>query len=209
MLIVDGSAIQNQIELLGGKLKLSKKENDVWKYAVFPCDCNLGQLYEFFDEWDIEYEQAKEQANMFVVKFKDKSYSKPYSVTDSNGLKKVVFAKDEQSAAKVVMQDKKELKQYLVRFSDATYTVSAKDEQQAVDLAHKQYKVMKAKDGSAANIAYNVISIVNTIKADCEKLERSEPESPEAKAFVNSITKNIKEVEKQYDKLISFVEHWI
>lgn len=209
MLIVDGSAIQNQIELLGGKLKLSKKENDVWKYAVFPCDCNLGQLYEFFDEWDIEYEQAKEQANMFVVKFKDKSYSKPYSVTDSNGLKKVVFAKDEQSAAKVVMQDKKELKQYLVRFSDATYTVSAKDEQQAVDLAHKQYKVMKAKDGSAANLAYNVISIVNTIKADCEKLERSEPESPEAKAFVNSITKNIKEVEKQYDKLISFVEHWI
>lgn len=209
MVVIDGSAIQNQVELLGGQIKLLKKDNTEWKYAVFFCDCNLGQLYDFFDEWDIEYQEATEQNGKFIVKFKDKSYSKPYSVTDSKGQKKIVFAKDEQTAAKYVMDSNKEVKQYLVRFADASYKVSAKSEQEAVDIAHKQYKLLKLKDGSAANLAYNVISIVNTIKADCEKLERSEPESPEAKAFVTSITKNIKEVEKQYDKLISFVEHWI
>lgn len=207
-MMIDGSAIQNQIELLGGKIKLSKKDT-AWKYAVFFCDCNLGKLYSFFDEWDIEYQQATEQKGQFIVKFKDKSYSKPYNVTDGDGTKKVIFAQDEASAAKVAMNAKKETRQYLVRFVDAAYKVTAKDEAEAVEVAHKQYKLLKVKDGSAANIAYNVISIVNTIKADCEKLEKVEPESPEAKAFVSSISKNIKEVEKQYDKLTSFIEHWI
>lgn len=209
MEVIDGSAIQNQVELLGGKIKLAGKDNTEWKHAVFFCDCNLGQLYDFFDEWQIEYEHAKEQDGKFIVKFRDMSESKPYSVTDSKGQKRVVFAKDEKAAARVVMDSNKEIKQYLVRFADASYKVSAKSEQEAVDIAHKQYKLLKIKDGSVSNIAYNILSNLNTLKANCAKIEKTEPASQEAKMLVDAIEKNIKDIKKQFDSLESFIEHWI
>lgn len=209
MEVIDGSAIQNQVELLGGKIKLASKDNTEWKHAVFFCDCNLGQLYDFFDEWQIEYERAKEQDGKFIVKFRDMSKSKPYSVTDSKGQKRVVFAKDKKTAARVVMDSNKEIKQYLVRFVDASYKVSAKSEQEAVDIAHKQYKLLKIQDGSASNIVYNILANINTLKADCAKIEKTEPASPEAKMLVSAIEKNIKDINKQFDSLESFIEHWI